>query len=977
MAGGNVGTLNIDLRANLARLEQDLQGAQKVMRKFANQLGKTGKDLTKAFTLPIAGFATGVLLASGQMEELGKSFKELRAVFGAAVEPLGKEFVRIFNEMKPAIQAGIEVIAGLVDKFVALPQPTKNIIIGIAAFLAGLGPLLIALKATIIGLGSLSLGLKALITPLGLTAIAITGVTAVLIALFDTEQERTEFTQGILIIEKTIRGWGESTVAVINLMIEEFNRFKNSVIEVAAIMGQLTGGKFVGELINNLKGVGDIGKTSFDSLTQSVSNSITTMFPALKVVTELGGTIKGKLNTALGVFTPRTIDAAQALNQFGKEEKKAAEEAAKLRKEIEEGLVKELRKIKNEKVIEDLKNQLEAAGEAGNLVDFETIKKKLYEAIYEAEKTALEDAQKDSGGRIKELNAEVIEANTEKRVEAETGPIKEAMIESQEEAYKESVDFWRNAFENAITGVTFSLEDALKQIAVGFAAQMATALTGSFGAGIGSLQDLGGTIANSILGTASASVGGGLLSSATGGLIGAGGVGGIGATLSGFGAGLAGSFGPFASGSAYSAALTGASIAPIALPVAIVAAVSFALDKAGLFGGKKEFDQKARDDLRSQLQEAGIIDEQYRFTLPFGGLDFGAERVDGKNTFDVDFGKKFANETVAAFKPLAEVLAEQLGLTDKLKTDLIGMLTNASLEGETFNEVMLNIKATYEKFGVTVEQTKDVVTQMFLDGKISAGEFGSALQNLNLLAQDNLVGTGSMSEAIDLTAKSMDTPRTALKGLELAFKEASELGTDQFGILSDFIGNKFGPEAEAAFQKLKDVGITSFEDFANLSGDQIFAVYSIITDFASQSIGQFEDLETQIDATTDATADLGQELDSLPSEKTIDIKQRFSREGGEIQAFASGGLVTKPTMALIGEAGPELIIPLKGGSTRLNSLISGAGGAGGFVINIDARGAAPGAENAIRNAMLQIKDRAVEEATLAMRDEMRRRGSFR
>lgn len=33
--------------------------------------------------------------------------------------------------------------------------------------------------------------------------------------------------------------------------------------------------------------------------------------------------------------------------------------------------------------------------------------------------------------------------------------------------------------------------------------------------------------------------------------------------------------------------------------------------------------------------------------------------------------------------------------------------------------------------------------------------------------------------------------------------------------------------------------------------------------------------------------------------------------GGSIKAFASGGIVTKPTMALIGEAGPEAVVPLK------------------------------------------------------------------
>ena len=57
--------------------------------------------------------------------------------------------------------------------------------------------------------------------------------------------------------------------------------------------------------------------------------------------------------------------------------------------------------------------------------------------------------------------------------------------------------------------------------------------------------------------------------------------------------------------------------------------------------------------------------------------------------------------------------------------------------------------------------------------------------------------------------------------------------------------------------------------------------------------------------------------------------------GGAIKAFAAGGIVSSPTLALVGEAGPEAIIPLSafaGGS----SLGGGGGGiGGGITININ------------------------------------------
>jgi hypothetical protein len=57
--------------------------------------------------------------------------------------------------------------------------------------------------------------------------------------------------------------------------------------------------------------------------------------------------------------------------------------------------------------------------------------------------------------------------------------------------------------------------------------------------------------------------------------------------------------------------------------------------------------------------------------------------------------------------------------------------------------------------------------------------------------------------------------------------------------------------------------------------------------------------------------------------------------GGAIHAFATGGIVNGPTLALVGEAGPEAIIPLSafnGGSSLGGGF---GGGSGGIVVNIN------------------------------------------
>ena len=71
--------------------------------------------------------------------------------------------------------------------------------------------------------------------------------------------------------------------------------------------------------------------------------------------------------------------------------------------------------------------------------------------------------------------------------------------------------------------------------------------------------------------------------------------------------------------------------------------------------------------------------------------------------------------------------------------------------------------------------------------------------------------------------------------------------------------------------------------------------------------------------------------------------------GGDMIALASGGIVTSPTMALIGEAGPEAVIPLS----------RGGGFGGGITINITNAGsviAEADLVSNIRNALLQAQN---------------------
>lgn len=93
--------------------------------------------------------------------------------------------------------------------------------------------------------------------------------------------------------------------------------------------------------------------------------------------------------------------------------------------------------------------------------------------------------------------------------------------------------------------------------------------------------------------------------------------------------------------------------------------------------------------------------------------------------------------------------------------------------------------------------------------------------------------------------------------------------------------------------------------------------------------------------------------------------------GGRVQAFARGGVVNSPTIfpmangtGLMGEAGPEAIMPL----TRIGGKLGvRAAGGGGTTISIDARGAVEGTAAQIERALQRVLPGVVQQSVAATR----------
>ncbi len=151
-----------------------------------------------------------------------------------------------------------------------------------------------------------------------------------------------------------------------------------------------------------------------------------------------------------------------------------------------------------------------------------------------------------------------------------------------------------------------------------------------------------------------------------------------------------------------------------------------------------------------------------------------------------------------------------------------------------------------------------------------------------------------------------------------------------YGNVADFA---FGGSTQQALDKL-----LGQETFTNEAGQQKTiggtVSDSMLADLAAQGFTALPKLDKSVEELTDAIDSLNDQVASK-----------------SLTPFASGGLVTGPTAALIGEAGPEVVIPLD----RFESMMSMSGGNGGAVNYYAAPNNSIDSEQALFQAMRRAK----------------------
>lgn len=190
------------------------------------------------------------------------------------------------------------------------------------------------------------------------------------------------------------------------------------------------------------------------------------------------------------------------------------------------------------------------------------------------------------------------------------------------------------------------------------------------------------------------------------------------------------------------------------------------------------------------------------------------------------------------------------------------------------------------------------------------------------------------SYKVELEKANYEQSRSALTGAKNFFKEYTENAQNSAQAVKTALTGAF-KSAEDALVEFTMTGKVSFSDFANsVLADMVRMAYqqAIIAPLMAGFNSYLSGLGGSVSGTG-----------SVPSATNGGGYGKFYANGGAfingVQKFANGGVVTRPTLfpmangaGLMGEAGPEAIMPLKRGADgRLG--VSGAGGSTSVVVN--------------------------------------------
>ena len=300
--------------------------------------------------------------------------------------------------------------------------------------------------------------------------------------------------------------------------------------------------------------------------------------------------------------------------------------------------------------------------------------------------------------------------------------------------------------------------------------------------------------------------------------------------------------------------------------------------------------------------------------------------------------------------PAYKVFGLTLPTTSKEMDKFTWLVKNTMVDLSDFAGVMQYVAREGAGLGVTLEDMIAIMAALE-----SRGIMGSAATMKFRMAISEAVSEGkSLNDVLGITQTEIDTYRSKLGDAIGMTDKYAEVAATQFGIMAQ-LKQKFGEVALSIGSFLEPLEPLTFA-MTLLGGVSLFlssALGKVAIGFIASAAAA---IKAAISWTIAAIAGIWAAYGWMPfvgiglalgaiaalTVTILAIKGKFA-------GLAEGGIVTRPTMALIGERGPEAVVPL-------------GRGAGNVVVNVDVRGSVIAERDlaqVIRREILHIKTRNV------------------
>jgi lambda family phage tail tape measure protein len=204
--------------------------------------------------------------------------------------------------------------------------------------------------------------------------------------------------------------------------------------------------------------------------------------------------------------------------------------------------------------------------------------------------------------------------------------------------------------------------------------------------------------------------------------------------------------------------------------------------------------------------------------------------------------------------------------------------------------------------------------------------------------KDAKIGEDVSQDLVDRFAKSLGKVAADAKDFGKQFGTSFQDGIKSMGDLAGNLGSSFASAFEGMADQLTEFVTTGKANFRDFAASVLRDISRMIIRYAI-----FNAVKGIMNIFNPAQA-LGSPAANLAQYAPLNAKGNVYAQNG-IQAFARGGIVNGPTLfpfakgiGLMGEAGPEAIMPLRRGRDGNLGVMSSGGGTTNVVVNVDASG---------------------------------------